>query len=137
MKRLLCAIAAALIICTITQAHATDVLVVSGPLTEVWAYYGTVEVSAYYPGECGDVNHRGVDLSELAGEIIATQTKGGHAELLGKTVMLVTPDGETLIRKVDDRGCYGERLDLLVEDAAEMRAWGLAQCEVWVLEGKK
>jgi len=35
---------------------------------------------------------------------------------------------------VDDRGCYPGRLDLLVEDRAAMNAWGLVECEVWVLE---
>jgi len=101
-----------------------------------YTYYGTVEVSAYYPGEDGYyTNHRGAALDDLVDCIVATQTKGGHSELLGKTVVLVTPDGERLERVVDDRGCYKGRLDLLVADRQAMDEWGLVDCEVWVKEG--
>ena len=136
MKRIITGIiAAALVFCFAPTAHAVTV---SGPLTKVFAYYDTVEISAYYPGEDGyHTNHRSVPLTELVDGIIATQTRGGHSELLGKTVMLVTPDGQKLIRKVDDRGCYRGRLDLLVEDHTAMSEWGLVDCEVWVLEESK
>lgn len=136
MKRIISCVAAAIIIfCTASIAKADNSITISGELTEVYTYYDTVEISAYYPGEDGYYsNHRSVALSELLDGIIATQTKGGHAELLGKTVMLVTPEGERLYRVVDDRGCYKGRLDLLVEDREAMNAWGLVDCEVWVLE---
>jgi len=136
MKRIISvAAAAALIFCIAPVAQAKDEITVSGTLTELYTYYDTIEVSAYYPGEDGyHTNHRSIQLSGLVDEIVATQTRGGHADLLGKTIMLVTPDGERLIRKVDDRGCYKGRLDLLVECRTAMNEWGLVDCEVWVLE---
>lgn len=126
----------AIVLCTVNRTRAaSDTVTVSGELTDVMTYYNTVEVSAYYPSEDGyDYNHRDVPLTSLVDDIIATQTKGGHSQLLGKTVVLVTPDGQQLTRKVDDRGCYPGRLDLLVENGASMDAWGLKFCEVWILE---
>lgn len=125
------------IIVTTTIAKASEEQIVYGQLTDIqsYYYYDTIKISAYYPGEDGyHKNHRGAKLTELVDGIIATQTKGGHSSLLGKTVMLVMPDGKTLIRKVDDRGCYRGRLDLLVKDHRAMTDWGLKDCEVWVLE---
>jgi len=136
MKRIISGIIIFIIIfCTTPAVLAADSVTIKGELTEVYTYYGTVEVSAYYPGEDGyHTNHRSVALADLVDEIIATQTRGGHSDLLGKTVMLVTPGGERLIRKVDDRGCYKGRLDLLVANRSAMNDWGLVDCEVWVLE---
>lgn len=100
---------------------------------EAWEYYDSITVSAYYPGEAGcNVNHRDVALSDLADTIVATQSSGGHSNLIGKTIKLVLPDGTELIRKVDDTGCMHGRLDLLVSDYDAMNAWGLKECEVWI-----
>jgi hypothetical protein len=136
MKRMIyITVAVAIMLISAARPAQAASMTVSGEVTDVYTYYDTVEISAYYPGEDGyHTNHRGAALSGLVDGIVATQTRGGHADLLGKTIMLVTPAGEQLIRKVDDRGCYRGRLDLLVADWAAMSAWGLAKCEVWAME---
>ncbi len=94
-------------------------------------YVGNICVSAYYPYEDSYTNNfEGQPLDELVGEIVACPT---GSDLLGKEILILTPNGELIRRKVWDTGCKNGRLDLLVGSAGEMNSWGLQNCHIWVV----
>jgi hypothetical protein len=94
-------------------------------------YIGEVEFSAYWPHEDHYHNNfKGQPLTDLVDEIVACPT---GSDLLGREIMILTPDGQLLRRRVYDTGCKPGRLDMLVAGPEEMKDWGLKTCHVWVL----
>lgn len=98
-------------------------------------YVGVIEISAYYPAEDAQYpnNFKSQPLDELVGEIVACPT---GSDLLGEDLLILCPDGRLIRRKVWDTGCKKGRLDLLVGSSAEMWAWGLQDCHVWIMRGE-
>jgi len=95
-------------------------------------YIGEVEFSAYWPHEDSyNDNFKGQPLTDLVDEIVACPT---GSDLLGREIMILTPDGQLLRRRVWDTGCKTGRLDMLVAGADEMKDWGLKTCHVWAIE---
>ena len=98
-------------------------------------YIGEIEFSAYWPYEDSyNNNFRCEPLEGLVGKIVAVPT---GSDLLGEELMILTPDGKLLRRRAWDTGCKPGRMDMLVSGHEKMRAWGLKNCHVWVMEDKK
>jgi hypothetical protein len=94
-------------------------------------YMGEITFSAYWPHEDHYHNNfKGQPLTDLVDEIVACPT---GSDLLGREIMILTPDGQLLRRRVYDTGCKPGRLDMLVAGADEMKDWGLMDCHVWII----